>query len=38
MDGMELIKREHLADGHVKLILKNPGTGQVTQPLVQEHD
>ncbi|MCY4158816.1 MAG: Gfo/Idh/MocA family oxidoreductase [Bacteroidetes bacterium] len=34
VDGMELVKRECLPDGKIKLILKNLDTGEVTQRLL----
>lgn len=38
VDGLELVKRERLPDGRVKLILKNPDSGEVTQRFVDEDD
>ena len=38
VDGLELVKRERLPDGKVKLILKNPDSGEVTQRFVDEND
>ncbi|MCY4001279.1 MAG: Gfo/Idh/MocA family oxidoreductase [Bacteroidetes bacterium] len=38
VNDLELVKRERLPDGQVKLILKNPVTGEVTQQYVQEAD
>lgn len=35
VNGLELVKRERLPDGTVKVILKNPDTGEVTQRFVQ---
>lgn len=35
IDGLELVKRERLPNGEVKLILKDPGTGEVTQRVVE---
>jgi len=34
VEGMELVKRERLPDGKVKLILKNPNSGEVIQRFV----
>ncbi|MYI83918.1 MAG: Gfo/Idh/MocA family oxidoreductase, partial [Rhodothermaceae bacterium] len=36
IDGLELVKRERLPNGEVKLILKDPGTGEVTQRVVED--
>jgi len=36
VNGLELVKRERLPDGTVKVILKNPDTGEVTQRFVQD--
>ena len=38
VDGLELVKRERLPDGKVKLILKDPASGEVTQRFVDETD
>lgn len=38
VDGLELVKRERLPDGKVKLILKNPDSGEVTQRFIDEDD
>ncbi len=38
MDGLELVKRERLPDGKMKLILKDPASGEVTQRFVDETD
>ena len=36
IDGLQLVKRERMPDGAVKLILKDRTTGEVTQRFVQE--
>ncbi len=38
VNGLELVKRERLPDGKVKLILKDPASGEVTQRFVDETD
>ncbi len=38
VEGFELVKRERLPDGKVRLILKNPDSGEVTQQFVEEDD
>jgi len=38
VNGLELVKRERLPDGSIKLILKNPETDEVTQQFIQEDD
>ena len=38
VDGLELVKRERLPNGRIKLILKNLDTGEVTQRFVDEDD
>lgn len=37
IDGLQLVKRERMPDGAVKLILKNLETGAVTQRFIEEH-
>ena len=37
IDGLQLVKRERLPDGKIKLILKNKETGEVTQRFVDEN-
>ena len=37
IDGLQLVKRERLPDGKIKLILKNKETGEVTQRFVHEN-
>ena len=36
IDGLELVKRERLPNGEVKLILKDPDTGEVTQRVIED--
>ncbi len=36
VDGLQLVKRERLPDGKIKLILKNKETGEVTQLFIEE--
>ena len=35
-NGLDIIKRERMPDGQVKLILRDPKTGDVTQEYVSE--
>ncbi len=36
IDGMEVVKREHMPDGRLKLILRDPGSGTMSQRVVDE--
>ena len=36
VDGMQLVKREHMPDGKVKLILRDKASGRVVQRIGEE--
>lgn len=36
IDGLEVVKREHMPDGRLKLILRDPGSGTMSQQVVDE--
>ena len=37
-DGHQLVKRERMPDGTIKLILKNKETGEISQRFVEEEE